>query len=129
MNDNYELPKMVENENTIQEVPATPVETKKEYEDSLKGMFKYITTQDTKELFMVLLRLAIIALIIVVFHLPVSLIKELGINILTLLNVTLSDSLLNIWYFVCEGIYFIIAIVLFFKLVKTRYQQLIIKKG
>ena len=133
MNNNYELPKLVDeqtnNINNTQETVSSPITEEKKYENSLKGMFRYLTTQDTKDLFMLLLRLVIIALIIVVFHLPVSLIKELGVNILTILNITLSDFILNTWYIVCEGLYFIIAMYLFFKIIKTRYYNLVIKKG
>ena len=118
MNDNFELPKLADNDNQVVN------EVKEEYDKSFKGMFKYITTRDTKDLFMVLVRLLIIAGIIVVFHLPISFIKELGVNILTLLNIKISDMILNVWYFICEGLYFIVAIIAFIKIVKTRYANL-----
>ena len=126
VNNNVDLPKLVENK--VDNIEQKIEKVVEENEASLKGLFKYITTRDIKDLFLLLIRLVIIALIIIVFHLPFSLFKDLGVSFLTLFNINITNTILNIWYFICEGIYAIVAIIAFYKIVITRYDNLLKKE-
>ena len=114
-------------EQPVQE--STPKE-EVQYENSLKGMFKYLTTQDTKNLLLVLVRIIIIALIILAFYLPVSLISGMGPDLAKLLNIhPVPDVVDKLWYFSLNAIYAVVAIYTFYKTISARYQRLILKKG
>ena len=120
----YDLPKLAQ-ENNFESQVQKKIE---ENEASIKGLFKYITTRDIKDLFMLLIRMVIIVLIIICFHLPFSLFKDLGISFLTLFNINMTNNILNIWYFICDGIYAILALIAFYKIVITRYDNLLKKE-
>ena len=140
MNNNFDLPKLNneainnlnEQQPVIQEQKEAPLinDNKEEkYEASLKGLFKYLTTQDTKELLMVLFRVIIIALIVLAcYFLPVSLLAEFGLSVLDLLNIR-TETVINIWKFICYGLLALVGIYVFYRLIVSRYQKLVVKKG
>ena len=103
-------------------------ETSEELEYSLSGLFKYITTRNTKELGMLLVRVIIIVAILVLFRFPFDLITDLGFSLLNVFNIVITYEILKIWNFICDASYSIIALVVFYKLITTRYDNLLKKK-
>lgn len=103
-------------------------ESSTEAEYSLNGLFKYITTRNTKELGMLLIRVVIIVGILLLFRFPFDLITDLGLSLLNLFNIVVNYELLKIWNVVCDICYTIIALVMFYKLITTRYDNLIKNK-
>ena len=75
-----------------------------------------------------IIRLLLIVVIIAIFYFPFSLIKDMGISLLTLIGIKISDAVLNVWYFICDFGYGIFGLVAFYKIVSTRYENLIEKK-
>src|SRR5574344_2170931 len=130
MNENIDLPKLADNDAKSENIESK-VESIKEdivYEKSFKGFIKYLTTQDKKGLFNLVLRLLLIIIIIILCKFPFDLIKDLGTNLMTSFSITITDSLLNIWTSIINIIYYILAIIFFFKIVKERYFNLTNKK-
>ena len=112
----------------MEEIKEVSSNVKEEFEKSFKGFFKYVTTRDTVDLFKLIIRLLLIVVIIAIFYFPFSLIKDMGISLLTLIGIKISDAVLNVWYFICDFGYGIFGLVAFYKIVSTRYENLIEKK-
>lgn|SRR5574344_812085 len=125
MNNNVELPKLVDKES------APIVETKKanpNYKETWHDMFKYITSCKGKELAYVVLRVLLIVILIILFKLPFDLLRDLVINLFPVFGITISEWLLNAWYAICNILYSIFGIIAFYKIVKERYYNLIKKQ-
>src|SRR5574344_2632563 len=121
MNDNFELPKLNEDKK------ENKSEVIREIKHSWKDMFKYVTTCKGKELFYLVLRIALIIILIVLFKLPFDLLRDLIINLFPVMGITIGDRLLNGWYALCNILYSIFGIVFFYKIVRERYDNLIKK--
>ena len=117
------------------------VEDKKEekvvYEKSFKGLYDYITSQDTVGLLMLLLRTIIICSIITTFKLyGVDFVKEMGYSILNLFGIEMTDLIKKIWTllftsiitrFICDFVFYVGAIFVFVSIMTTRYDNLLKK--
>ena len=113
-------------ENTV--VKEEVKEANTEYEKSLKGFYDYITSQDTKELIMVFIRMLIIVTIIFLFKYPFDLIKEMGLSIFDMCGVDVTDLIYKIWDCGIELIYYVLALITFVSVITKRYDNLIKKK-
>jgi hypothetical protein len=92
--------------------------------DGFKEMIKYVTNKNGKELFYLILRLLLIVGIIIIFKFPFDLFRDVGINILTLLGITITNMVLNIWTSIINIIYGIAAIYAFIKIIKIRFKNI-----
>lgn len=115
MNNNIDLPKMNEDNN------ETVV---KKENDGIKEVIKYITTRDTKDLLMLVLRMLIIVAILFICKFPFDLLKDIGTNVFILFGISITDTLLNIWNSIINIIYGILAIYSFYKIVKIRFKNI-----
>ena len=115
---NIELPKINEQYN----------KDSKNNNDGLKEMIKYMTTKKGKDLFYLIIRLLLIMVIIIIFKFPFDLLKDVGINVLTLFGTTITNSILNIWTAIVNIIYAILAIYAFIKIIKIRFKNINIDK-
>lgn len=119
MNNNVELPKMSNETSNNNNQPIDEINN-----DGIKAMFKYVTTRDSKDLFILFIRLLIIVAIIIVCKFPFDLLKEAGTNLFIMFGITISTTLLNIWQSIVNIVYCILAIYAFYKIIKTRFKNL-----
>ena len=97
----------------VDEIKEKSMVVKEEFEKNFNGFFKYVTTRDTVDLFKLVIRLLLIIGIIAVFYFPISLIKDMGISLLNLIGIKITDVVLNVWYFICDFGYGIAGLVAF----------------
>ena len=69
-----------------------------------------------------------IILLICIFKIPFIFIKDLGWNIFSTLSYPISNTFYSIWSFIIELSYFILAIILFIKIIQKRYFEGISEK-
>lgn len=117
MKNNIELPKMNNNDNKA-------LNNLNQNKDGIKEVIKYITTRNSKDLLALILRLLLIVIIIFICKFPFDLLKDVGINLLILIGISINDSLLNIWTAIINIIYGILGIYAFIKLVKIRFKNI-----
>ena len=80
-----------------------------------------LSNKSGKDILKFVIEIALIILIICIFKIPFLIVKDLGWNIFTSLSSPISDIFYGIWSFIIELSYFIIAIVLFIKIIEKRY--------
>lgn len=92
--------------------------------DSFINMFK---GKSSKEVVRIFLDILILIIIISIFHFPFELLEELSYDILMIFGNTIGLSLYKIWEFILDLIYFTLAIIFFFKILKekiiTKYDE------
>ncbi len=119
--------KTVEN-NIINETKKALTKDKNSFAKFFKDLKEYITTKNTRELGELVVRLIFVAIIVIVFFLPVSLLKELIPNITYSLgiNATTQDRAMyeRIFTIVSNSI----GIVLFFVLCRARFYEMLNKQ-
>ena len=119
--------KEVEINKVVEEVKET---AKKEIEISgkfFKDLKSYLTTKDSSELFSLLWRAVIIVGLIVIIYFPFQLIIDLGANIFTLIGIEYTTRLASIWSSICNIVYGVLALVLFYLICKDRFYKLVKK--
>lgn len=111
------------------ELPVTKEvkEKNQEYEKSLKGLYDYIASKDTKDLIMVFVRILIIIMIIFIFKYPFDIIKEMGISIFDMCGLEITDLFLKIWNSSINILYYVLALITFISVVSKRYDNLLKK--
>ena len=128
-NETPELPKKnFDAEKIVNESKEIVKEDAKTFKKFFKDAKDYLTTRNTKELGMLLVRVIIIVAILVLFRFPFDLITDLGLSLLNVFNIVITYEILKIWNFICDASYSIIALVVFYKLITTRYDNLLKKK-
>ena len=80
-----------------------------------------LSNKSGKDILKFVIEIALIILIICIFKIPFLIVKDLGWNIFTSLSSPISDIFYGIWSFIIELSYFIMAIVLFIKIIEKRY--------
>jgi preprotein translocase subunit SecG len=104
MNNNIELPKMVDEDKV----------------SLWNKLTKYLSTKDSKEIINLIIKVALIIIVILLFKFPFDLLKDMGTNVLTMFGISLTDNILNIWNAIINIIYGIIGIITFYKVCKER---------
>ncbi len=74
-----------------------------------------------REIVQFVIEIFCIAIIIALFHVPVSMLVDLGENVFNILSSPLNRIFFTIWSFVLEFAYFILAIVFFVRIFDLRY--------
>lgn len=141
---NFEMPKKVGEENkevveqvkqettnnNISEVPNMIDDLKeninvqkKSFGNFFKDSFKYLTTRNTKDLFELLWRVAMIAIFILLLYVPVELIQNLLLDFLITMGIELNERMQSIYFAIFHGTYSLIALVLFFVVIKERFYK------
>ena len=142
---NFEMPKKVgeENKEVINEVKQeTPVNNninevpnmiddlkeninvqKKSFGNFFKDLFKYLTTRNSKDLFELLWRVAMIAIFILLLYVPVELVQNLLLDFLIAMGIELNERMQSIYFAIFHGTYSLIALVLFFVVIKERFYK------
>ncbi len=80
-----------------------------------------LSNKSGKDILKFVIEIALIILIICIFKIPFLIVKDLGWNIFTSLSSPISNIFYGIWSFIIELSYFIMAIVLFIKIIEKRY--------
>ena len=80
-----------------------------------------LSNKSGKDILKFVIEIALIMLIICIFKIPFLIVKDLGWNIFTSLSSPISNIFYGIWSFIIELSYFIMAIVLFIKIIEKRY--------
>ena len=90
-------------------------------------MFDYflneLSNKSGKDILKLIIEICLIIFLIMIFRIPFLLIKDLGANIFEGLAYPISDIFYGIWSFIVEASYFVLAIILFIKIVEKRYFQ------
>ena len=135
-NNEFELPKKVDEvkveSSTSNEVPNMIDELKENINVQkqtfgmfLKDVFKYLTTRNTKELFELLWRVAMIAIFVLCLYIPVELIQNLLLDFLITMGIELNERMQGIYFAIFHGTYCVVSIVLFFVLIKNRFYKFV----
>ena len=138
---NFELPKKVGEttevnnevkESTVNEVPNMFEDLKENVKiqkgsfiQFFKDAFKYLTTRNTKDLFELLWRLAMIAVFILLLYVPVVLARDLLLDFLITTGIELNERMQSIYYAIFNGTYSLIAFVCFFVVCRERFYKFV----
>ena len=87
-----------------------------------------LSTKSGKDILKFVVEICLIILLICIFKIPFIFIKDLGWNIFSTLSYPISNTFYSIWYFIIELSYFILAIILFIKIIQKRYFEGISEK-
>lgn len=80
-----------------------------------------LSNKSGKDILKFIIEIGLIILLIFIFKIPFLLVKDLGWHIFSSLSSPISDIFYGIWSFIIELSYFILAIVLFIKIIEKRY--------
>lgn len=80
-----------------------------------------LSNKSAKDIIKFIVEICLILFLIFIFKIPFLLIKDLGWNIFNSLSIPLRDTFYGIWSFIIELSYFILAIILFVKIIERRY--------
>lgn len=80
-----------------------------------------LSNKSGKDILKFVIEIVLIVLIICIFKMPFLIVKDLGWNIFSSLSSPISDIFYGIWSFIIELSYFILAIILFIKIIEKRY--------
>lgn len=87
-----------------------------------------LSTKSGKDILKFVVEICLIILLICIFKIPFIFIKDLGWNIFSTLSYPISNTFYSIWSFIIELSYFILAIILFIKIIQKRYFEGISEK-
>ena len=87
-----------------------------------------LSTKSGKDILKFVVEICLIILLICIFKIPFFFIKDLGWNIFSTLSYPISNTFYSIWSFIIELSYFILAIILFIKIIQKRYFEGISEK-
>ena len=97
----------------------------KKFIDKISQGLDYIlnelSNKSSKDILKFVIEIGLIILIICIFKIPFLIVKDLGWHIFSSLSSPISDIFYGIWSFIIELSYFILAIVLFIKIIDKRY--------
>lgn len=82
-----------------------------------------LSNKSGKDILKFIIEIALIVLIIAIFKIPFLLLKDLGWDIFGELASPISSIFYGIWSFIIELSYFVLAVILFIKIVEKRYFQ------
>lgn len=77
-----------------------------------------LSTKSGKDILKFVVEICLIILLICIFKIPFIFIKDLGWNIFSTLSYPISNTFYSIWSFIIELSYFILAIILFIKIIQ-----------
>ena len=80
-----------------------------------------LSNKSAKDIIKFIVEICLILFLIFIFKIPFLLIKDLGWNIFSGLSIPLRDTFYGIWSFIFELSYFILAVILFIKIIERRY--------
>ena len=80
-----------------------------------------LSNKSGKDILKFVIEIGLIVLIICIFKIPFLIVKDLGWHIFSSLSSPISDVFYGIWSFIIELSYFILAIILFIKIIEKRY--------
>lgn len=99
--------------------------TLKKFINKVSYMFdvflKELETKDWKDILRMIIEIGLIIVLILVLKIPFLLLKDLGSSIFSELANPLSNIFYGIWSFIIEVSFFLIAIILFIKIIERRY--------
>ena len=85
------------------------------------NLLNELSNKSGKDILKFVIEICLIIFLILIFKIPFLLIKDLGWNIFSSLASPISNIFYSIWSFIIELSYFILAIVLFVKIIQKRY--------
>lgn len=80
-----------------------------------------LSNKSAKDIIKFIVEICLILFLIFIFKIPFLLIKDLGWNTFSGLSIPLRDTFYGIWSFIIELSYFILAVILFIKIIERRY--------
>ncbi len=95
--------------------------------NKISSGFNYIlnelSNKSGKDILKFVIEICLIIFLILIFKIPFLIIKDLGWNIFNGLTSPISNIFYGIWSFIVELSYFILAVILFIKIIERRYFQ------
>ena len=95
--------------------------------NKVSQMFDYflneLSNKSGKDILKLIVEICLIIFLIMIFRIPFLLVKDLGWNIFEGLASPISNIFYGIWSFIVEASYFVLAIILFIKIIEKRYFQ------
>lgn len=95
--------------------------------NKISSGFNYIlnelSNKSGKDILKFVIEICLIIFLILIFKIPFLIIKDLGWNIFNGLTSPISNIFYGIWCFIVELSYFILAVILFIKIIERRYFQ------
>ena len=95
--------------------------------NKVSQMFDYflneLSNKSGKDILKLIVEICLIIFLIMIFRIPFLLVKDLGWNIFEGLASPISNIFYGIWSFIVEASYFVLAIILFIKIIGKRYFQ------
>ena len=91
----------------------------------IKDLRYYIITRSTDEIFKLVYRFFLIALLVVLLKLPFQLASDAGRSILIILNIDITTRVQDVWDAVWTLIYIAFSVLLLYSLLKDRFYKLV----
>ena len=91
----------------------------------IKDLRYYIITRSTDEIFQLVYRFFLIALLVVLLKLPFQLASDTGRSILIILNIDITSRVQDVWDAGWTLIYIVFSVLLLYSLLKDRFYKLV----